>query len=148
MPKQTSRRKVRNALAFRNLVSAQAQGLTHLERRRARARAVGPTFGQLRRYSMAVLSGYFDDNQGYVIGHSVVPPRSHSVEDCVFHFRKCSRVGLANQLSESLNAEHVSGTVEHLDESIGVEQFECTRLINVPLDAWSFGRVTSVLTAL
>jgi hypothetical protein len=47
----------------------------------------------------------FDDNQGYVIGHSAVPPRHDA----------------ADQPFESLNAEHVAATVEHLGEPIGGE---------------------------
>lgn len=63
----------------------------------------------------------FDDNQGYVIGHSAVPPRRDVIQNGLFHFRKCSRGRLADQLFESRNAEHVAATVEHLDEPIGVE---------------------------
>ena len=39
MPQQTSRSKLCNALAFRNLASPRIQGLPRVERRRARVRA-------------------------------------------------------------------------------------------------------------
>lgn len=60
MPKQTSRSKLCNALAFRNLASPRIQGLPRVERRRARVRARQADI----RASEAVLNvGVFRKNQ-------------------------------------------------------------------------------------
>jgi hypothetical protein len=50
-----------------------------------------------------------------------VTPRSNSLEDRLFHFRQWSRRRLANQLLKALDAKHFFEAVEHLDESVRVE---------------------------
>ena len=62
-----------------------------------------------------------NDNHGYVIGHSAVSPGGEAIENRLFHFGKSSRRRLTDNLFKSLNTEHVSGPIEHLDEPIGVE---------------------------
>ena len=42
-------------------------------------------------------------------------------ENRLFHFGKSSHRRLTDNLFKSLNTEHVSGPIEHLDEPIGVE---------------------------
>jgi hypothetical protein len=42
-------------------------------------------------------------------------------ENRLFHFGKSSHRRLTDSLFKSLNTEHVSGPIEHLDEPIGVE---------------------------
>jgi hypothetical protein len=55
-----------------------------------------------------------------------VSPGGEAIENRMFHFGKSSRRRLTDNLFKSLNTEHVSGPIEHLDEPIGVENHSIT----------------------
>ncbi len=57
----------------------------------------------------------FDDDEGHIVDEGTVPPGIHAIEDGLLHLSERSVGRLADQRSQTFDAEHVVKTVEHFD---------------------------------
>ena len=75
-----------------------------------------------------LVSANVHEHERNVIGRRALPPRSHAIENALFHFAGRQGRRLADNFLEAFDAEHLSPRIEHFANPVGIQEDAVVRL--------------------